>query len=86
MRIPPPHASGYLAGMPDDVVPEVAAWLASFAETLGVPSPTDDEIESLLALAGMAARASARQAAPVACWLVARSGIEPARAVELLGG
>lgn len=61
--------------MAADVAPEVRAWLAAFAARLGVPEPTDDEIDRVLALAGLAARASARQAAPVACWLAARAGV-----------
>ncbi len=69
--------------MPDDVSPEVSAWLAGFASRLGVAPPTDDELATLLNLAGVAARASARQAAPVACWLAARAGVDPARALEL---
>ena len=38
------------------------------------------------ALAGVAAHASQRQAAPVACWLAARAGVEPARAHEIATG
>jgi hypothetical protein len=52
-------------------------WIARFAGALGVPAPSDAEFEALLALAGTAAHASARTAAPVSCWLVARAGIAP---------
>jgi hypothetical protein len=69
--------------MSDDVVPEVRTWLAAFAARLGVAPPTDTELDTLLQLAGTASRASARQAAPVACWLAARAGVTPARALEL---
>jgi len=68
--------------MADDLTPGVTEWLAGFAERLGVPPPTADEINELLALAGAAARASARQAAPVACWLAAKAGLSPAEARE----
>lgn len=58
-------------------------WLARFAEQLGVAEPTSDEVEALLALAGTAAHASERRAAPIACWLSARAGVDPTRAREL---
>lgn len=62
--------------------PVVTAWLHAFASELGVAPPTDAEIDELLALAGVAARSSARQAAPVACWLAARAGTTPAAALD----
>ena len=55
-------------------------WLAGFATALGVEAPTAEEIRDLLALAGDAAHASERIAAPVACWLVARAGLSPGEA------
>jgi hypothetical protein len=58
-------------------------WLSAYAERLGVPAPTEAELEELLALAGVAAHASERIAAPVACWLSARAGTEPGRALVL---
>jgi hypothetical protein len=58
-------------------------WLAAYAERLGVAAPTDAELETLLALAGVAAHASERIAAPVACWVSARAGIDPARALAV---
>lgn len=60
-------------------------WLAGFATLLGVEAPTTEEIRDLLALAGDAAHASERIAAPVACWLVARAGISPGEARRRLG-
>lgn len=59
-------------------------WVAGFAALLGVDPPTDEEVTDLLRLAGEAAHASERTAAPVACWLVARAGLPPAEALELL--
>ena len=64
-----------------DVSPEVVEWIARYAADLGVDAPSSDEIDELLALAGAAARASARQAAPIACWLAARAGVAPAAAL-----
>jgi uncharacterized protein DUF6457 len=65
-----------------DVDPVALAWLERFAAVLGRPAPTADEVEALLALAGTAAHASHRQAAPVACWLAASAGVDPADALE----
>lgn len=59
-------------------------WLAGFAALLGVEAPNDEQIRDLLRLAGEAAHASERIAAPVACWLVARAGLSPAEAQEIL--
>jgi hypothetical protein len=58
-------------------------WLAAFAEKLGVPAPTKDELEAVLDLAGEAAHSSQRIAAPVACWLAAKAGVEPEQAMAL---
>jgi hypothetical protein len=59
-------------------------WLTGFAGLLGVDPPSDEQITDLLRLAGEAAHASERIAAPVACWLVARAGIAAAEAIELV--
>lgn len=55
-------------------------WLAAFAARLGVDPPDPDTVDELLALAGTAAHASQRTAAPLACWLVGRAGLAPAEA------
>ena len=55
-------------------------WLRGFAAELGIPEPTEEEIESLLTLAGTAAHTSERTAAPLSCWLVGRAGLDPAAA------
>jgi hypothetical protein len=49
-------------------------WLAAYAEQLGTEPPTTHELKKILDLAAEAAHASERIAAPVACWLSARSG------------
>ncbi len=51
-------------------------WVAAFAEALGQAPPDDDTVEALLDLAGEAAHASERIAAPLACWLVGRAGLD----------
>lgn len=67
---------------PDWLDDSVPAWLADYAAALGVEPPTTDQIDQLLTLAGVAAHASRRQAAPIATWLAARSGLDPAEAIE----
>jgi hypothetical protein len=59
------------------------AWIAEFAARLGVPPPDAATIESLLDLAGTAAHASERTAAPIACYLVGLAGASPADAGRL---
>ena len=58
-------------------------WINAYASKLGVAAPTDDELETLLALAGVAAHSSERIAAPIACWLSAGAGVAPAQALAL---
>ena len=58
-----------------EVPEEVTEWCARFAVAAGVDPPTAAEIDQLLALAAIAAHASARQAAPITCWLAARGGM-----------
>lgn len=57
-------------------------WVTSFAEQLGLEAPDAAQIETLLELAGVAAHASERVAAPIACYLVGRAGIDPADALR----
>ena len=57
-------------------------WIAAFAERLGTEPPSTQEWAQLLDLAGEAAHSSERVAAPVSCWVAARAGVEPARALE----
>jgi hypothetical protein len=57
-------------------------WIVGFAEQLGVSEPSDVEVETLLALAGLAAHASERTAAPISCWIAASAGVSPAEALD----
>ena len=57
-------------------------WLASFAADLGLERLDDATVDTLLDLAGVAAHGSERIAAPVACYLVGRAGVDPALALE----
>ncbi len=57
-------------------------WVADFARRLGVDPPDEATVDALLDLAGVAAHASERTAAPIACWLVGRAGVTVAEARE----
>jgi hypothetical protein len=59
------------------------AWLAAYADKLGVAAPTKDELKAVLDLAGEAAHSSERIAAPVACWLAAKAGVDLEEAMRL---
>lgn len=52
-------------------------WIARFAAELGVEPPDAGTVETLLALAGTAAHASERTAAPIACYLAGVAGARP---------
>jgi hypothetical protein len=58
-------------------------WVDTYAAQLGVDPPTSEEFATLLDLAGVAAHASERVAAPVACWLSARAGLPPEQSLAL---
>ncbi len=58
-------------------------WLAAFADKLGIAAPTKEDLKAVLELAGEAAHSSERIAAPVACWLAARAGVELPEAMRL---
>ena len=66
-----------------DLSADALAWLDRFAAALGLDAPSIVEVETLLSLAGAAAHASHRQAAPIACWLAASAGLSPAEALRL---
>jgi Domain of unknown function (DUF6457) len=57
-------------------------WIDAFAERLGTEPPSTEEFKVLLELAGEAAHASERVAAPVACWVAARAGADPHTALQ----
>ena len=60
-------------------------WIARFAELAQVPAPSPQQIDALLALAGVAAHASERTAPPLACWIAGRSPLPLAQLGELAG-
>jgi hypothetical protein len=52
-------------------------YVQALAGDLGVDPPDQATVDVLLELAGVAAHASERIAAPLACWLVGRAGADP---------
>jgi hypothetical protein len=71
-------------------MPSAEHWIDAYAAALGRPAPSAEEVEELLKLASVAAHASERKAAPIACWLAAQSGVPLDEALvlaqELSGG
>ncbi|HMC07240.1 MAG TPA: DUF6457 domain-containing protein [Solirubrobacterales bacterium] len=49
-------------------------WVRRFAAELGAEAPSSEELDEILKVAAIAAHASERTAAPVACWIGGRSG------------
>jgi Domain of unknown function (DUF6457) len=49
-------------------------WIESFCEQIGVEAPDEATTTQILRLASVAAHASERTAAPVACYLAGSSG------------
>ena len=60
-----------------------AAWVTAYATAAGIAPPSPDDIEIILQLAGVAAHASERTAAPITCWIAADAGLDPASALAL---
>ena len=63
-------------------------WLGAYAEKLGASPLSNEEFKAILDLAAEAAHASERVAAPAACWVAARAGVdldEALRAARELG-
>jgi hypothetical protein len=58
-------------------------WIEAYAAALGRPAPSGPEFEAVLKLASVAAHASERKAAPVACWLAAQTELSLDEALVL---
>lgn len=58
-------------------------WVRAFAALAGGRPPTEEEIGKLLKLAADAAHSSERIAAPLACWVAGRQGLELDEAIAL---
>ena len=65
-------------------------WIEAFAAAVGCPAPTDADMKAVLKLASVAAHASERRAAPIACWIAAQTDLSLDEALvlaqELSGG
>ena len=49
-------------------------WIRTFAEGAGAEPPSQEEMDEILRLAAVAAHASERIAAPIACWIAGTTG------------
>jgi hypothetical protein len=58
-------------------------WLEAFAQQVGVALPSPADLDALLDVAGVAAHASERQAAPLSCYLLGRAGLDPLEGLRL---
>ena len=61
-------------------------WIQAYAAQLGVEPPDEATVEALLDIAGVAAHASERTAAPITCWLIGQAGIGVDEARRLADG
>ena len=61
-------------------------WIAAFAAELGVDPPSPRDVAIMLDLAGVAAHASERTAAPVACWIGGQTGRSAESLREIAAG
>jgi hypothetical protein len=64
----------------EDFLP-AEGWIHEYATKLGLEAPSQEQIAVLLELAGVAAHASERQAAPISTWLAAQAGLSPEQAL-----
>ncbi len=58
-------------------------WITAYSAAAGISPPSQDDIDILLQLAGVAAHAAERTAAPITCWIAATAGLAPAQALAL---
>jgi hypothetical protein len=64
-------------------MPSAEQWIEAYAAALGLPPPSEADREAVLKLASVAAHASERRSAPIACWLAAQAGISLDEAIVL---
>lgn len=65
------------------MAPDARTWIDRYAAALGIGELSPAEADALLDLAGTAAHASERTAAPLSCWLAATAGLTPAEALAV---
>jgi Domain of unknown function (DUF6457) len=61
-------------------------WVRTFAEQAGAPPPSEEQMDEILRLAAVAAHASERVAAPIACWVAGTTGRPIAELREVAEG
>jgi hypothetical protein len=69
--------SGNMSGVPEsteEVAVTAEEWVRTFAEQIGCDPPGEQQMDEILRLASVAAHASERKAAPIACWLAGTTG------------
>ena len=79
----PEELAAAAARVGERMPPSAEQWIEAFAAALGRPAPSAEEREALLKLASVAAHASERRAAPIACWLAAASELSLDEAIVL---
>jgi Domain of unknown function (DUF6457) len=63
-----------------------AEWIGAFCDEIGMPAPSQEEMDAILRLAAVAAHASERIAAPIACFVAGASGRSLAEAEQAAEG
>jgi hypothetical protein len=61
-------------------------WIVIFATAIEAEPPPPEEVEKMLELASEAAHNSERKAAPVACWIAGRAGVDLEEARDIAAG
>jgi len=62
---------------------DARGWIEAYARELGLEAPGENEVAAILDLAAVAAHASERTAAPIACWLTAQAGRPAGEAIAV---
>jgi hypothetical protein len=63
-----------------------AEWIQAFCDEIGIAAPSEEQADEVLRLAAIAAHASERTAAPIACWLGGSTGKPLAELIEVAEG
>ena len=61
-------------------------WIRTFVQETGGPQPSEQQMEEILRLASIAAHASERRAAPIACYLAGTTGRPVAELIAVAEG
>ena len=72
--------------MPDSDTTDALTWVRRYAARLGLEPPDEHTIAQLLDVAGVAAHASERTAAPITCYMIGVAGLDPVDALARAQG